>query len=460
MCVMWKETYENNEDKKISLKFKISFALFFIMLSLLLLAGTCITYRYNQKIMKRSNQHIEENLRIMSNRIENIFKNGNLCANYLVLNLNQIINEEGRQGVEVENEIKTELNQEVLIFEEIHSIVYITKDGQMYATDVKLFDYEEDIKKSSYLEKLKESNGRTQVFDMENTCMNYDKSVDVVTMGKRVNNVITGKLEGYMFLNIEASYLANSVENSISSYFLFDSTKHLLRENAKQQELEEQWLAGTNLSSSTQMIKKEGKRYLFATNEVEGYGWTILGITDLNKFGLSSSEIGIILVQSGLVLLLVLLVVGSAVTKSITKPLENLTEGAKSLAEGNMNVHFEVRTNDEIGTLASVFQYMSVQIKELIEKVDVEATKKREYELALIHEQVKPHFLYNTLDIIIMLIDMKRYRDAQRVTKKLADYYKLSLSGSKEIISLSEEVEMIEDYYLDSQQERKQSSNY
>ena len=106
MCVMWKETYENNEDKKISLKFKISFALFFIMLSLLLLAGTCITYRYNQKIMKRSNQHIEENLRIMSNRIENIFKNGNLCANYLVLNLNQIINEEGRQGVEVENEIK------------------------------------------------------------------------------------------------------------------------------------------------------------------------------------------------------------------------------------------------------------------------------------------------------------------------------------------------------------------
>ena len=158
--------------------------------------------------------------------------------------------------------------------------------------------------------------------------------------------------------------------------------------------------------------------------------------------------------------MLVLLVVGSAVTKSITKPLENLTEGAKSLAEGNMNVHFEVRTNDEIGTLASVFQYMSVQIKELIEKVDVEATKKREYELALIHEQVKPHFLYNTLDIIIMLIDMKRYRDAQRVTKKLADYYKLSLSGSKEIISLSEEVEMIEDYYLDSQQERKQSSNY
>lgn len=153
-------------------------------------------------------------------------------------NLNQIINEEGRQVVEVENKIKTELNQEVLIFEEIHSIVYITKDGQMYATDVKLFDYEEDIKNSSYL--------------------------------------------------------ANSVENSISSYFLFDSTKHLLRENAKQQELEEQWLAGTNLSSSTQMIKKEGKRYLLATNEVEGYGWTILGITDLNKFGLSSSEIGII----------------------------------------------------------------------------------------------------------------------------------------------------------------------
>jgi len=82
----------------------------------------------------------------------------------------------------------------------------------------------------------------------------------------------------------------------------------------------------------------------------------------------------------------------------------------------------------------------------LLKRVDEEARKKREYELALLHEQIKPHFLYNTLDIIIVLIEMKREWEAAHVVKKLADYYKNSLSSSEEIILIETEIQIIEDY--------------
>jgi len=410
-----------------SLKFKISFTLFLIMILLLGLAGIGITYQYNEKIVKRSSQHIEENLQIMSDRINTIFQDGNLCANYLVLNLNQIFNGEQRRGLEVSDKIQTQLSQSVLIFEGIHSIVYITKDNEMYSTDVNLYSQKEQIIQSTFIKQLELSNGKTILFDKTDSCLEYDKDDPVITMGKRVSNVITGKLEGYMFLTIQASYLSGFMENSIGTYCLYDGE-------------------GNEVSGTNPLFKIESKNYLVSTQNISGYSWSIKGITDLSSFSLTSYEIGQIIIQNGLIIIVVLSFVGSIVSKMITKPLEELTQGAMRLAEGNMDVEFSVNSNDEIGTLANVFGYMSKRMKELIEKVNIEATKKREFELSLMQEQVKPHFLYNTLDIIIMLIDMKRYKDAQRVTKKLADYYKISLSGSEEFISLGKEIEMIQDY--------------
>ena len=130
----------------------------------------------------------------------------------------------------------------------------------------------------------------------------------------------------------------------------------------------------------------------------------------------------------------------------ITKPLLKLKKGAEEIATGNLNVHFNFHTQDEIGKLGNIFNIMTLKIRELLKRVDEEARKKREYELALLHEQIKPHFLYNTLDIIIVLIEMKREWEAAHVVKKLAAYYKNSLSSSEEIISLETEIQIIEDY--------------
>ena len=111
-----------------------------------------------------------------------------------------------------------------------------------------------------------------------------------------------------------------------------------------------------------------------------------------------------------------------------------------------MSVRFRFKTKDEIGRLGRIFNYMTQKNLELLKQVDEEAKKKREFELALIQEQVKPHFLYNTLDIIIMLIEMNRSKEAARVTQKLANYYKNSLSGSEEIVTIEREIQIIRDY--------------
>jgi two-component system sensor histidine kinase YesM len=130
----------------------------------------------------------------------------------------------------------------------------------------------------------------------------------------------------------------------------------------------------------------------------------------------------------------------------ISKPIVHLSRHMKKLKEGNLDQQIEVTSGDEIGLLASGFNTMMSRVKELLANIGAEQRKKREYELALMQAQIKPHFLYNTLDVIYTLSEMGRARDVQRTTKALADFYRVALSKGKDQIKLEEEIRSVMDY--------------
>lgn len=419
----------------------------------LIIFGAALTVMYGKAIARRSNHHIEQNIQIMSDRIDAVFRDGELCANYLTLNLNNIENDNSKHKITKDNQISSQLNQNLLIFSGIDSIVFVDANGQFYSTSVALQDKKEKIQQSAYLEKLKNNNGKTKLFNVEDSSMMVNQK-PVVTMGKRVINIVSGSTIGYLFVNIDINHIEASVTNEISYYLLFDGTGTCVT-GIQDDKLVDNLQVREELYSenSTKSVTYKGDEYLIARNKLEDYGWTIIGVTNLNEFNVSHEELVSILFMVGIVVAS-LIIFATAITSSlISKPLVKLKDGAETIANGNLDVQFSFTTYDEIGRLGNIFNYMTQKIKELLRKVDDEARKKREYELALVQEQVKPHFLYNTLDIIIMLIEMKKSREASRVTKKLADYYKNSLSGSEEIVSIEREIQIARDY-LDLQMMR------
>lgn len=430
----------------ISLKYKAAVMMVVVSLIPLIALGSCIIVLYSNAIEERSRMHIDENIRIMTSRINSVFVDANLCSNHILLNLNLIENENSKQEIVKDNNIQNLLNQSVLIFEGIESIVYVTTDEKMYTTNVALlYSNREKILNSSYKELLLDANGRTRLFDKNDNCMSVNESV--VTMGKRIIHIVTGETMGYLFINISGEYLVQSVQNSISEYLVFDNAGNSIIEYESGSVLDDQALCEELYNSSEiDEYKYEGEKYLVARSSVQDYGWSVIGITNLNKFNVSKQELMGIIVAIGVLITILTGVVSLVATAAITKPLLKLKKGAEEIANGNLEVQFNFRTEDEIGKLGSIFNTMTRKIKELLKRVDEEAQKKREYELALLQEQIKPHFLYNTLDIIVVLIEMKREWEAARVVKKLANYYKNSLSSSEEIISLETEIQIIEDY--------------
>lgn len=419
----------------------------------LLIFSVIIQNIYDEGIIKRTQRNIEDSSKVIADRISRVLTDSENCSNYLTVNINRII-ETNYQGssqlhdLTIDALIKNELNAAKIIFKEIDSVAYIDLAGRFYYSNFKLLKNHEQIADSAYMKELAASTGKSIWFSSEKRdFLIVDENEKVLTLGKKVWQITTGETLGYLFINIDINEITKHLNTQLIDYYLIDGNGTIIttkEELAYNNEIN--MLHWASKKKSYEIIKQKGIKYLATQYKIEDYSWDIVGITDLTTFNVDEKgRMSLILIIVGSFIILNT-ILSLALTNMITKPIIKLKEGAEKIAEGNLDFQFNFKAKDEIGQLGNSFNYMSKRITELLKKVEKEERKKREYELSLIQQQVKPHFLYNTLDIIIKLSEMGRSKEAQRVTKKLADYYRRSLSDRKEIITIKEEIKILEDY--------------
>ena len=425
---------------RFSLKYKISILLLLVTLIPLIVLGGIMIKMYSNGIEKRSHLHIEENMSNMMSRVQRVLATADFCTQYVSYKLNEIQSDD--DGLQIEEL----LNRSIGAYDIVESILYVTEEGSVYATDTRLLELKlSDIKTSSYMKQLVSASQETILFDKTETYMDFEESV--VTMGKKIQYITSGKVMGYLFVNVSESYLLQKFKNNVSAYLMFDKHGNTVVRNPEVN-LPTQYDSYEEIYKNPELTeyRVNKDKYLVMREEVPSYGWNVICVTNLNKFNVSSDEIFRMILLAGILIACFMGMVITIAKFLITKPLLQLRKGAEEIANGNLDVQFDFHTRDEIGELGSIFNSMTYKIKDLLSVVESEGKKKREYELALLQEQIKPHFLYNTLDVVLVLIEMKREYEAAYVIKRLAAYYRNSLSSSEEIISIETEIQIIEDY--------------
>ena len=134
------------------------------------------------------------------------------------------------------------------------------------------------------------------------------------------------------------------------------------------------------------------------------------------------------------------------IVSGILHPLKVLYRATEKVAEGDFDARATVNTHDEIAVLAHGFNNMADNIQTLVDKVKEDERKMRQLDLRLLQEQINPHFLYNTLDTIIWLIEGNEPDQAVNMVVTLSNFFRLVLSKGKEFISIKEEEQHISSY--------------
>ncbi|MDT0125513.1 sensor histidine kinase [Paenibacillus sp. RRE4] len=141
------------------------------------------------------------------------------------------------------------------------------------------------------------------------------------------------------------------------------------------------------------------------------------------------------------------------ISRSVIKPIHKLLRSMQKAPSGNFR-KVKVELNSyEFKQLYSGYNQMIEQIEQMLSRIIQEQQTIRRAELNTLQAQIKPHFLYNTLDSITSLAMSGMNDKVCEMLEALGSYYRLSVSKGNEVITLREEVEIVR-HYLTIQQVR------
>ncbi len=166
------------------------------------------------------------------------------------------------------------------------------------------------------------------------------------------------------------------------------------------------------------------------------------------------TSLAILLVVSGVIALTALMLSYSVrLARRITAPISELALKTRRFGEGVFSSAPLETDIAELQTLDAGFIGMAERINALMEKQKRDQQYLHRAELELLQAQINPHFLYNTLDSIAILAEMRRNEDVVTMVTMLSVFFRNSLSKGKDIITLREEREHVRSY-LEIQQIR------
>lgn len=187
----------------------------------------------------------------------------------------------------------------------------------------------------------------------------------------------------------------------------------------------------------------------FVTVKTVGYtGWKLVGVTPAKGISFSGVKTRLFIVFVILLILFLLILINYYISSRITDPIHELEKSVGELEEGNLEAEISIRGSYEIQHLGRSITTMAQQIQVLMKDIVAEHESKRKSEFATLQSQINPHFLYNTLDIIVWMIENEQKSEAVKVVTALARFFRISLSRGKSIISVGDELEHVRNYLM------------
>lgn len=124
----------------------------------------------------------------------------------------------------------------------------------------------------------------------------------------------------------------------------------------------------------------------------------------------------------------------------------------RRVEDGDLTTRVEEKGSDEMTLLARGFNDLMDKINSLFNRINEEQRRKNQAEMRVLQAQIKPHFLFNTLESINVLAVQNEGRKVSEMVYRLASILRISIQDRDEI-TLEEEVKHLRNY-LDIQKFR------
>lgn len=284
----------------------------------------------------------------------------------------------------------------------------------------------------------------------------------VVSLSRQVELTRSGSIEGGVLL-VDISFggieqICKDVEFSSSGYlYLVDGEGEIIYHPRQQLIyaglLEENNLTAAHYKDGTHTETFLGSRRQVTVKTVGYTGWKLVGVVPSDSVLGNYGQLLLFFLFVVLFLVFLLVFVNLHLSERISVPIKALDRSIKELEKGRQDVDFAVSGPYEIEHLSHSIRSMVSTLRHLMDDIIEQEEQKRRSELDVLQSQINPHFLYNTLDSVVWMVENGRADEAILMVTSLARFFRISLSRGSNIISLADELEHAR-YYLTIQQMR------
>ena len=201
-------------------------------------------------------------------------------------------------------------------------------------------------------------------------------------------------------------------------------------------------------------------RVLEITLQSDVTGWSIVGVAYLEELQENPYQMYAMYISVAVLTIAVAILLAIVLTRTITKPIYHLSDVMKQVEQGDFSVRSNVVGKNEVAQLSKNVNHMIVHTRDLMGQLVQEEEQKRQREWMILQAQIKPHFIYNTLESVIWMCRSGQTEEAAEMTSALAVLLRRSIGSAREIITVEEEINHIESYLVIQKMRYKEKLAY
>ena len=274
----------------------------------------------------------------------------------------------------------------------------------------------------------------------------FSTEKNAVSYYKKITSIYSGEVIGIIQVDVSENAIAKCYEESPGTkVFIVDEKGQIISSSDKTKIYKQLDALGKTERDGT-FVDNGKKRYRQVQTKMEN-GWTILRLEESrNVLETALPEIKIMLLVNVLTLLLTAIAVFLSIRR-LMRPIDSMIDIMNNPEDSiYLNQKALPAGDDEIGRLVHSFRTMQNRLRILIERIKFEENQKTKQEMVALQANIKPHFLYNTLESVCALIQMERKQDAILMLKSIEGFYRGTLSNGQHIITIREELLLTERY--------------
>lgn len=278
----------------------------------------------------------------------------------------------------------------------------------------------------------------------------------VISFARKVLSSGTGKEVGILVVNVKLSFMQNMVAGSSADVarYILDTNHRLIVQAVPKNETA--FSFNDNKEHLEKLLDKASSgnfaearlpdRALLIWNVQDHTQWTVMDIIPWENVTQGSRRIQQVILYATAFCIVLAVVMAYFLSREFVDPIRRLVAAMKQMKLGNLDVQVTNDYQNEFGHLNRNFNQMTTRIEQLITQVNEQNRRKREAELQVLQEQINPHFIYNTLDMMNWHAIQSGARDISRMLALLGKMLRLGLSGGSSFIKVRSEIEHLKCY--------------